>query len=130
MQNLKGNHPLKTDYNGQIVGCHNVESYAVKVNGTEKITLRNRVSLRKIPQPISIQQHLNWPRHLQGPGVSGELSLGQQGAASGSQKTGGKQLTPGVVTRTGTCRAPNTGINKGSHKKNSVFLLDIVQKWP
>ena len=70
MQNLKGNHPLKSDYNGQIVGCHDINSYAVKVNGTGKITMRNRVSLRKIPQPIPIQQPLNLPRHLQGPGVS------------------------------------------------------------
>ena len=33
-QNLKGRHPLKSDYNGQIVGRHNITSYAVKVNGT------------------------------------------------------------------------------------------------
>ena len=34
IQNLKGRNPLKSDYNGKIVGRHNVNSYAVKVNGT------------------------------------------------------------------------------------------------
>ena len=33
IQNLKGRNPLKSDYNGEIVGRHNVNSYAVKVNG-------------------------------------------------------------------------------------------------
>ena len=62
-QNLKGRHPLKSDYNGEIVGRHNINSYAVKVNGTGKITVRNRASIRKIPPPIPVHQPLN----LQGP---------------------------------------------------------------
>ena len=100
------------------MGLHNINSYAVKVNGTEKITMGNRVFLRKIPQPISIQQPLKLLSHLQGPGMSSELgadvNAGQQGVASGSQEAGGGQATPGVVTRTGTGRAPNTGINQGN----------------
>ena len=89
LQNLKGNHPLKSDYSGQIVGRHNLNSYAVKVNNTGRITMRNRDSLRKIPQPTLIQQPLNLPRQLQGPGSS-ELSGSQQGVASGSQETGSR----------------------------------------
>ena len=38
-QNLKERHPLKSDYNGEIVGRYNINSYAVKVNGTGKILL-------------------------------------------------------------------------------------------
>ena len=55
MQNLKGSQPLKIDYSGEIVGKHNVNSYAVKVNGTNQVTVRNRASLRKIPPPVPIQ---------------------------------------------------------------------------
>ena len=53
LQNLRGNHPLKSDYSGVIVGKHNENSCAVKVNGTGKVTLRNRASLRKIPPPCA-----------------------------------------------------------------------------
>ena len=56
LQNLKGLHPLKSDYNGEVVGRHNVNSYAVKVNGTNRTTVRNRASLRKIPPPVPIHE--------------------------------------------------------------------------
>ena len=61
LQNLKGSHPLKSDYSGEIVGRHNVNSYAVKVNGTGKVTVRNRASLRKIPPPVSIHAPMTVP---------------------------------------------------------------------
>ena len=54
LQNLKGSHPLKSDYSGEIVGRRNVNSYAVKVNGTGQVMVRNRASLRKISPPVSI----------------------------------------------------------------------------
>ena len=54
MQNLKGSHPLKSDYSGEIVGKHIVNSYAVKVNGRNQVTVINRASLRKIPPPVPI----------------------------------------------------------------------------
>ena len=54
MQNFKGSHPLKSDYSGEIVGNHNVNSYAVKVNGTGQVPVRNRASLWKIPPPVPI----------------------------------------------------------------------------
>ena len=54
LQNLTGRNPLKSDYNGIIVGRHNLHSYAVKVNGTGRITVRNRASLRKILPPVLI----------------------------------------------------------------------------
>ena len=61
LQNLRGNHPLKSDYSGVIVGRHNENSYAVKVNGTGKVTLRNRASLRKIPPPVPIVRPVTVP---------------------------------------------------------------------
>ena len=61
LQNLKANHLLKSDHSGQIVGLHDINSYDVKVNNTGKMTMRNRGSLRKIPQPTLIQQPLNLP---------------------------------------------------------------------
>ena len=61
LQNLRGNNPLKSDYSGVIVGKHNENSYAVKVNGTGKVTLRNRASLRKIPPPVPIVRPVTVP---------------------------------------------------------------------
>ena len=36
------------------VGKHNINSYAVKVNGSNQVTIRNRATLRKIPKPVPI----------------------------------------------------------------------------
>ena len=58
LQNLKGRNPWKNDYNGEIVGKHNVNSYDVKVNRTGKTTVKNRASLRKIPPPVPIHEPL------------------------------------------------------------------------
>jgi hypothetical protein len=54
LQNLKGPHPLKSDYSGEIVGKHNVHSYAVKVQPGGRVTIRNRATLWKIPKPASV----------------------------------------------------------------------------
>ena len=54
IQNLKGSHLLKSDYSGEIVGKHNINSYAVKVYGSNQVTVRNRATLRKIPKPVPI----------------------------------------------------------------------------
>ena len=52
---------MKSDYSGVILGRHNENSYAVKVNGTGKVTLRNRASLRKIPPPVPIHRPVTVP---------------------------------------------------------------------
>ena len=54
MKNLRGRNPLKSDYNGIIVGKNYVNSYSVKVNGSNVVTVRNRASLRKILPPIPV----------------------------------------------------------------------------
>ena len=61
LQNLKGRYPLKSDNSGIIVGKHNENSYAVKVNGSGNVTVRNRVSLRKIPTPVQIVRPVTMP---------------------------------------------------------------------
>ena len=43
VQNLRGRNPLKSYYNGIVVGRRNLNSYAVKIIGTDRITVRNRV---------------------------------------------------------------------------------------
>ena len=58
---MKGRYPLKSDNSGIIVGKHNENSYAVKVNGSENVTVRNRVSLRKIPTPVQIVRPVTMP---------------------------------------------------------------------
>ena len=45
---------MKSDFNGIIVGKNNVNSYSVKVNGTDRVTVRNRATLRKILPPVPI----------------------------------------------------------------------------
>ena len=36
------------------MGKHNINSYAVKVNGSNQVTVRNKATLRKIPKPVPI----------------------------------------------------------------------------
>ena len=47
IQNLRGRNPLKSDYNGIVMGKSNPNSYAVKVNGTDRVTVRNRVPCKE-----------------------------------------------------------------------------------
>ena len=54
LQNLKGRHPLRSDYNGTIVGKNNLNSYSMKFNGTDRVTVRNRASLCRILPPVPI----------------------------------------------------------------------------
>ena len=54
LQNLKGPHPLKSDYSGEVVGLKNLHSYAVRVQPSGLVTVRNRTSLRKIPKPVTM----------------------------------------------------------------------------
>ena len=61
LQNLRGRHPLKSDNSGVVIGKHNENSYVVRVNGSEKITKRNRCSLRVIPKPPKITLPVSLP---------------------------------------------------------------------
>ena len=56
LQNLRGRHPLKSDSSGVVIGRRNENSYAIKVNGSEIVTVRNRSTLRRIPTPVQIHR--------------------------------------------------------------------------
>ena len=47
IQNQSGNHPLKWDKRGKVVGVKGFDQYEVMVDGSRRITLRNRKYLRK-----------------------------------------------------------------------------------
>ena len=47
IQNQSGNHPLKWDKRGKIVGVKGFDQYEVMVDGSRRITLRNRKYLRR-----------------------------------------------------------------------------------
>ena len=90
IQNLKGRNPLKSDYNGVIVGRHNINSYAVKVNGTDRTTVRNRATLRKILPPIPVHKPITVQAPVQSSGPSAEPAESRQRA-----------VPPGSVKRAG-----------------------------
>ena len=50
MQNQTGNHPLRWDRTGLVIEVKQFDQYAVKVDGSGRVTLRNRKFLRKIRQ--------------------------------------------------------------------------------
>jgi len=47
IQNQTGNHPLKWDKTGSVIEVRQFDQYAVKVDGSGRITIRNRKFLRK-----------------------------------------------------------------------------------
>ena len=122
IQNLKGRNPLKSDYNGEIVGRHNVNSYAVKVNGTGKTTVRNRASLRKILPPIPVHKPITVQAPIQSSGPSAEPAESRQRA-----------VPPGIVKRAGL-RSGNepshniivSGNNAGSGSQAEADACNLV----
>ena len=113
MQNFKGSHPLKSVYSGEIVGKHNVNSYAVKVNWTNQVTVRNRASLRKIPPPVPIHipvigSDLSRPAREPRPGLA---------APPAPSMVTRSRVQVGTVPRQSTM---NKGPNEGSRHGENV----------
>ena len=71
LHNLRGRYPLKSDNSGIVIGKHNENSYAVKVNGSENVTVRNRITLRKIPTPVQIHRPVAIPGEVMLPSETG-----------------------------------------------------------
>ena len=114
LQNLRGRNPLKSDYNGIVVGKRNLNSYAVKINGTGRVTVRNRATLRKILPPVPIHKLAS----VQGPVMSGP---------SAEPAGSGRQAGPlGCVQRAGL----RSGVMNGNNIVVSGDSADgaIVQK--
>lgn len=62
IQNQTGPHPLKWDKTGTVVEVRQFDQYVVKVNGSGRVTLRNRKFLRRyvpviLPQPVRTIEH-------------------------------------------------------------------------
>ena len=122
IQNLKGRNPLTSDYNGEIVGRHNINSYAVKVNGTGKTTVRNRASLRKILPPIPVHKPITVQAPIQSSGPSDEPAESRQRA-----------VLPGIVKKAGL-RSGNepshniivSGTNEGSGSQAQADACKLV----
>ena len=53
------------------MGRHNVNSYAVKVNGTDRITVRNRATLCRILSPVPVHK----PMSVQAPVLGGPSAV-------------------------------------------------------
>ena len=94
-QSLRGRNPLKSDYNGIVVGKNNVNSYSVKVNGSNVVTVRNRASLRKILPPIPVH-------NLDGVQDMGPVQSGPSAEGAGSRDLARHQAgPPGYIERAG-----------------------------
>ena len=50
-----------------VIGRHNENSYAVKVNGSEVVTVRNRITLRRIPTPVQLHRPVAIPGEVRLP---------------------------------------------------------------
>merc|ERR1711983_680677 len=57
VQNQVGNHPSKWDITGVVVEAREHDQYVVKVDGSGRMTLRNRKFLKKIT-PYSMTKHV------------------------------------------------------------------------
>ena len=53
VQNQTGPHPNKWDRSGVVVECHEFDQYTIKLDGTGRLSLRNRRFLRKFTLPHS-----------------------------------------------------------------------------
>ena len=53
-----------------MIGRHNENSYVIRVNGSEVVTVRNRCSLRRIPKPAKITLPVSLPGEVRLPGDS------------------------------------------------------------
>ena len=61
IQNQTGNHPLKWDKTGTVIEVKQFDQYVVRVDGSRRVTLRNRKFLRKFQPAIQRLQKL--PQH-------------------------------------------------------------------
>ena len=92
---MRGRNPLKSDYNGIVVGKNNVNSYSVKVNGSNRVTVRNRATLRKILPPIPVHS-------LEGVQDMGPVQSVPSAEGAGSRDLARHQAgPPGYIERAG-----------------------------
>ena len=82
IQNLAGNHPLKWDRTGLVIEVMGNDQYQIKVDGTGRITLRNRKHLKPIGFQKPADPFPSLPSlsstHLSGEGDKSNKPIGDQ----------------------------------------------------
>ena len=63
IQNQKGNHPLRWDRSGLVIEVKQFDQYDVKVEGSGRVTLRNRKCLRKFDKIVVDHITRYYPHH-------------------------------------------------------------------
>ena len=126
LQNLKGSHPLKSDYSGEIVGTHNVNSYAVKINGTNQVMVRNGASLRKIPPPVSIHipvigSDLSRPAREPRPGLAAPPAPSRVTRSRGQGDMVSRQSTMNTMVPPALSRVTRPEVQGGTVPRRSIM---------
>ena len=57
-----------------VIGRRNENSYAIKVNGSEVVTVRNCSTLRRIPKPVQITRPVSIPGEVRLPSEGGVVT--------------------------------------------------------
>ena len=122
---------MKSDYNGTIVGKNNLNSYSVKVNGTNRVTVRNRATLHRILPPVPIH-------NLQSVQDMSPVQSVPSAAPAGSRDLARRQAGPLGAGLGSSVRSSNNIVilvdTAGSRKKGSLIHVSkcsvLPQKWP
>ena len=109
IQNQTGNHPLKWDKRGKVVEVKEFDQYVVMVDGSRRVTLRNRRYLRQYtpfqckpfsanPVPAYVPPVNSDATQVGGTGAPGAGDAGTAGQAVGRGGHAPQDITPGLVT--------------------------------
>jgi hypothetical protein len=127
LQNLRGPHPLKSDSNGVVIGKHNVNSYVIRVNGSGKITIRNRCSLRVIPKPPKITLPVSLPGVVSRHGDRAPAPAGS-GGHGGNVLRQRSQGTDNVSQSGGKSQDSQHGKSQDSQHGNVQMEIPLIEK--
>ena len=88
IQNQIGNHPLKWDKRGKVVEVKEFDQYVVMVDGSRRVTLRNRRYLRKYTpfqcKPFSANSVPDYIPHVGGDAAQVRVAPGAEGVNAGN----------------------------------------------
>ena len=136
LQNERGSHPKKWDKSGTVVELGNYDQYWVKVNGSGRLTLRNRRFLRKfVPPSLTIGDPLSHshqpyglatrdslpPTRSESPQMTTSLPQVEQQQKDGLS-TPTKRLPPPSVQPTESVRA-SPRLDRGGADRRSASIV-------
>ena len=64
VQNQRGPHPTKWDHTGLVIEVRQFDQYLIRIDGSGRVTLRNRKFLRKYIPVIQREPLLNYPSQV------------------------------------------------------------------